>query len=185
MEKGIIMMDMKNLKSIMEKGLEKNLVGKNIIESQYINYEVISEIDKPFNTYNYIGDIFFEGEFKDGERWNGKGVELNDNDNNLIPLDIFYSEGKIIQKKRKEFKVEFTKKEFFKKVKIIIEFKDGFINPIGKEISFDGKLLYKGEYSNEKRNGKGKEYNSNGELIFEGEFKDGKKWNRKRNKFKK
>ena len=42
----------------------------------------------------------------------------------------------------------------------------------GKELDrFDSnKVLFEGEYLNEKRNGNGKEYNKNGELIFEGEY---------------
>ena len=39
--------------------------------------------------------------------------------------------------------------------------------------SYNNKLLFEGEYSNGKRNGKGKVY-SNGELIYEGEYKNGK-----------
>ena len=40
-----------------------------------------------------------------------------------------------------------------------------------------GKLIYEGEYLNEKRNGKGKEYINKNELIFEGEFFNDKRWN--------
>ena len=36
--------------------------------------------------------------------------------------------------------------------------------------------LFKGEYSNGKRNGKGIEYNQNNELGFEGEYLNGKRW---------
>ena len=44
----------------------------------------------------------------------------------------------------------------------------------GKEYnSYNDKLLFEGEYLNEKKNGKGKEYYYNGELIFEGEYKNG------------
>ena len=41
---------------------------------------------------------------------------------------------------------------------------------------YNDQILFKGEYSNGKRNGKGKEYNEDGKLIFEGEYLDGKKW---------
>ena len=42
--------------------------------------------------------------------------------------------------------------------------------------SYDDSLIFEGEYSNGKRNGKGKEYNEEGKLIFEGEYLNGKKW---------
>ena len=45
---------------------------------------------------------------------------------------------------------------------------------IGKEYNaYTNELLYEGEYSNGKRNGKGK-VDYNGELIYEGEYKNGK-----------
>ena len=42
--------------------------------------------------------------------------------------------------------------------------------------SYNDRLIFEGEYSNGKRNGKGKEYNEEGKLIFEGEYLNGKKW---------
>ena len=46
-------------------------------------------------------------------------------------------------------------------------------NGKGKEYFSDGKLIYEGEYLNDKRNGKGKQYNYNGKLIYEGEYSNG------------
>ena len=43
--------------------------------------------------------------------------------------------------------------------------------------SYNDKILFEGQYSNENKNGKGKEYNVKGNLIFEGVYYDGKKWN--------
>ena len=43
--------------------------------------------------------------------------------------------------------------------------------------NYNGKLIFQGEYLNDKKNGKGKEYNNNGKLIFEGEYLNGKRWN--------
>ena len=42
--------------------------------------------------------------------------------------------------------------------------------------SYSHKLIFEGEYSNGKRNGRGKEYNEDCELIFIGEYLNGKKW---------
>ena len=48
-------------------------------------------------------------------------------------------------------------------------------NGKGKEyIMNSSKLLFEGEYKNNKRNGKGKEYYDNGNLKFEGEYLNGK-----------
>ena len=47
-------------------------------------------------------------------------------------------------------------------------------NGIGRIYNFNNQLLFEGEYSNKKKNGKGKEYLF-GRLLFEGEFKDGKR----------
>ena len=45
----------------------------------------------------------------------------------------------------------------------------------GKEYNvFNDKLIFEGEYSNGKRNGKGKEYDNYGRLIFKGEYLNGK-----------
>ena len=47
---------------------------------------------------------------------------------------------------------------------------------MGKEYDISSNImLFEGEYSNGKRNGKGKEYNSYGGLIFEGEYSNGKR----------
>ena len=39
-------------------------------------------------------------------------------------------------------------------------------------------LIFEGEYSYGKRNGKGREFNSNGELVYEGEYLNGEKLNK-------
>ena len=49
--------------------------------------------------------------------------------------------------------------------------------------SLNDKLIFEGQYKNNKRNGKGKEYNENGKLIFDGEYLDGKKWKGKYYKY--
>ena len=42
--------------------------------------------------------------------------------------------------------------------------------------SYNNQIIFEGEYSNGKRNGKRKEYNEEGDIIFEGEYLNGKKW---------
>ena len=58
------------------------------------------------------------------------------------------------------------------------EYSKGKRNGKGKEYNKDGYTIFEGEYLNGKRNGKGKEYNENG-IAFEGEYLKGKKWNGK------
>ena len=44
-----------------------------------------------------------------------------------------------------------------------------------KIYNYDDRILFEGEYSNSKINGRGKEYNEKGKLIFEGEYENGKR----------
>ena len=44
-----------------------------------------------------------------------------------------------------------------------------------KEYSYNGDIIFEGEYLNGKRNGKGKEYDDI-KLIFEGEYRNGERW---------
>ena len=58
------------------------------------------------------------------------------------------------------------------------EYSNGKKNGKGKEYLFE-KLIFEGEYSNGKKNGKGKSYTTEGKLLFEGEYLNGKEWNGK------
>ena len=58
------------------------------------------------------------------------------------------------------------------------EYSDGKKNGKGKEYVFN-KLKYEGEFLKGKRNGKGKEYDDDDNLEFSGEYLNGKKWNGK------
>ena len=60
------------------------------------------------------------------------------------------------------------------------EYKNEKRNGKGKEYDYyTKKIIFDGEYIDNKRNGIGKEYDKNGVLRFKGEFKEGKKWNGK------
>ena len=54
------------------------------------------------------------------------------------------------------------------------DYSKGKRNGKGKEYDYDGALIYEGDYSNGKRNGKGKEYEF-GTLVYEGEYFRGKR----------
>ena len=103
--------------------------------------------------------LVFEGEYLNGNKWNGIGYEIDSNKSYELKngkgyfIHYFWIESNII------FKGEYI---------------NGKPNGKGKEYD-DGKLVFEGEYLNGKRNGKGKEYNKEGEIIFEGEYSNGKR----------
>ena len=104
--------------------------------------------------YNYDGTMIFEGIFKNGKRWSGKGY---DGKNNIV-YEIKYGKGLI--KDYQDNKVFTFEGEYL----------NGEKNGKGKEYYFDGKLKFEGQFLEDQKNGKGKEYDDNGNLIFEGEF---------------
>ena len=89
--------------------------------------------------------LLFEGEYLNGQRWNGKEYEYNDGWN------------------------------CYGKLKFEIECLNGERNGKGKEYDDNGRLIFEGEYLNGKRNGKGKKYDKYGRIIFEGEYLNGEK----------
>ena len=98
------------------------------------------------------GELIFEGEFRDGEMWNGNGKK-----------EFFEGEFKNGKMWNGKFcgKYQENNTRYLKSGEGYIKFFDNY-----------GDLLFEGEYKNGERNGKGKEYFNN-ELEFEGEYKDG------------
>ena len=155
--------------------------------------------------------LIFEGEFKNDKK-NGKGKEYYESNGKILFEDTYlngkrhgegieyYSDGKIKFEGEYSngYKIEGKGYGYFGKVCFELDRN-------GKGIEYDnfyGKLIYEGEFLNEKKNGKGKEYDiisgtlkfdgeykddrlhgkvkkydKNGKIIFEGEYKEGKKWN--------
>ena len=109
---------------------------------------------KEFN----FGNLIFEGEFLNGEAWNGKGFDKNGN----IAYEL---------KDRKGFVKEY---DYGNHLIFEGEYLNGKKFAKGKEYK-GGKVIYEGEFSNGLRNGKGKEYDDNGNLIFEGEYYKGER----------
>ena len=120
-------------------------------------------------------ELIFEWEYLNGERWNGKGYDINGN--KVLEIENGIGKGKEYNFYGKlEYEGEYIngirngKGKEYKGDKIIFE--GEFIkwkrkNGIIKEYSYDDILLYEGEYLNWERNGKGKEYEkNNGRLIF-------------------
>ena len=135
-----------------------------------------------------LGEVLFEGEYKNGFRkkgreyihgkleyvgeylynrkFNGKGY----NENGNIIYELINGNGNV-----KEYRYD----------KLIFEgeYLNGERNRFGKEYKYD-KLIFEGEYLNGKRwNGKGIEYARNCSIKFDGEYLNGKKWNGKLYKY--
>ena len=129
--------------------------NKVLFEGEYLN----GKRNGKGKEYDRYGNIVFEGEYFNGKR-HGKGKKVR---GDQLKFEGVFANGYIIEGKGYDFngKLEFDLQ------------KDGKL----KEYSY-GKLKYKGDSKNGKRNGKGKEY-SDGKLIFEGEFLNGKQWNGK------
>jgi len=142
------------------KGKEYYFNGNLRFEGDYLNGK---RNGKGKEYYDDCHKIIFEGEYKNGLRWNGKGY---DNNNNVVYelkngngyVKEYYSNGKL------EFEVEYLNGNKHGKI---------------EEYYSDGNMEFEGEYFNGYRNGKGREYNYDGNLEFEGEFFYGKRWNGK------
>jgi len=164
-------------------GKGKEYGNSKIFEGEYLNGEKNGQ-GKEYD--NFKNTLIFEGEYKNGRR-NGKGKEYDDNGKLKFEGDYLYGykiKGKYYIDGILEFEGEYNYekkwngKGYDEKRNIIYELNNG--NGTVKEYDYyKGKLMFKGEYINGKRNGKGAEYNYDGKLIFVGEYYDGKKWNGK------
>ena len=143
--------------------------------------------DGEIKEYNYDGKLVFEGEYKNGKRWNGN---INEYIRDNLKLEGVYIEGK---KEGKE--IWYNKKG---KIEGIYYFENGEYTDIFEKYYDDGQLKLEGNIQTDEvkeyhRNGKvkfegkysfltnkrleGKEYNNKGNLEFEGLYNDDKKWN--------
>ena len=132
--------------------------------------------------YNSEGKLEFEGDYLNGQRWNGKGYNKND----IMNFQIVDGCGKGIEYNNDELNIIFPFYLFYHlnillqiysycKLECKKEFLNTKRNRKGKEYNYYGKLEYEGEYLNGRRNGKGKEYYNNGKLEYEGEYLNGKR----------
>ena len=105
--------------------------------------------------------IFFEGEYLNGKKWNGKGFDKN---------------GEIIF----ELKDGTGKCQEYNNEGVLIfegEYINGEKHGKCKEYSNKDELIFEGEYINGKRNGKGKGHIIKDMAKFEGEYLNDKEWN--------
>ena len=118
------------------------------------------------------GKLKFQGEYKKGKKWNGKGYDL---DGNIIYELI---DGKGLFKKYEYH--PHTKNNF--NLLFEGEYLNGEKNGKGKEYEYynnDYFFSFEGEYKNGKKNGKGKNYYYNKKIKFDGEYKEGMEWDGK------
>ena len=106
------------------------------------------------------GQVQFEGEYKKGKKWTGKGYDINGN----LDYELKNGTGKI-----KEY-------NYFDKLIFEGEYLNNLRHGKGKVYSkTNGQLIFEGEYLTGKKNGFGKEYYLNGQLFYEGEYLEGNK----------
>ena len=93
--------------------------------------------------YYFNGEIKFEGEYKNGKRWNGKGY------NKKGELEFELKNGNGIIKEYRDIMGNALEYE--------VEYKNGLKDGKGREYYYyTNKLIFEGEYKNDLRNGKGK-----------------------------
>ena len=125
--------------------------------------------------------MVFEGEYLNGKKWNGKGKEEYTCKDLIYEGEflngqitgkgtLFWTEGILI------FDGEFLNgKRWNGKGGIFLN----VIERYGSQNFGRDKVVFVGEYSNGKKNGKGKEFYFNDKIKFEGEYLDDLKWNGK------
>ena len=107
--------------------------GYLIYEGEYIN----DKRNGRGKEFDISGNITFEGEYKNGNRWNGKIKELIKPMYDEIEFEGEYINGErigIIKKYHYDGKLEFE-----------CEYKNDKRNGYGKEYKYNGKLLFEGE----------------------------------------
>ena len=118
--------------------------------------------------------LLFEGEYKNGKKWNGKGYDIYGNiifelNNGKGHIKIYFLNGDDLIKSREIniFEVKDQKKILYSEC----DYLNGELNGIFKKYFFSGKLMLEQEYKGGKKNGKIKEYYPDtDQLIFEGEY---------------
>jgi len=125
------------------------------------NQDQVGIININRKEYIYYRKLEYEGEFKNGKRWNGKGKE----NNSFLFFEGEYLNGRFLNGVIKLFNSKGN-----------ISFEGEYLNGERKGNKYDNDLNYilEGEYLDEKINGKRIEYDCKGNKIFEGNFQMGK-----------
>ena len=142
------------------KGKEYDYFGNLLYDGEYLKGERHGEGKEYYYTNR---GIRFDGQFKNGKRWTGKGYDLN----GVLIYEIKGGKGHL-----KEYLNTIDERLMYDG-----EYLNGLKNGKGKEYNTSNRCLkYEGEFYNGVRHGKGKAYNRSAILKYEGEFFFGKKW---------
>ena len=154
--------------------------GENIIfEGEYLNG--LKEGNGKVFFIDKEKKLIFEGVYRNGKRWNGKGYDIDGtlsyelkNGKGFVE-EYDYINKHLIYQGDYLNGVKNGQGRKFSFIGLIFEgeFNKGIIMGKGKEYEQDD-IIFEGEYINGNRYGLGKEYD-NGNLIFEGEYINGKR----------
>ena len=161
------------------KGVEYNERGNVIFEGEYIDNQKWNGFEKEYD--EDTGNLILICEYKNGKK-EGKREEYDKYTGQLLFKGIYLNgkkngkceEYKLILKEKNNFKNDYSPYSY--KSKLIKIFSGEYSNGErvkGREYNYDEKLVYEGEYLNDKKNGKGKTYDENGKLKYDGEYLNG------------
>ena len=160
-------------------GKGKEYFGKIEYEGDFLNGEKHGKGIEFFNNNYEPRKLFFEGEYLNGLKWNGKGYD----EDGKVAFELNEGNGVVKEFNINTFKLMFEgeykngkrngngRELYDKTLRFEGKFLDG--KRIGKGIEYNSsgdKIIFEGEYLNDKKNGKGREYSEKGNLIFEGEY---------------
>ena len=167
---------------------EYNDIGILIFEGEYLNCQA-NGYGKEYNGSK--GKLEFEGEFKNGKKWNGKITKYNDYGN--LVLDAYYQNG-IINGKVKEWDInkncifdgEYLNGKKWNSKLIEYKFSETsyqcekiyyeYINGKKIEYTYNDENILKKQIENDCGKIIGKEFYKNGQLKYEGEYKGLSEW---------
>ena len=118
--------------------------------------------------YDYINHELFEGEYKNGEKYNGILKIYFDDINYLLKKEIEIKNGKLTGKG----------KEYYgnKRLKYEGNYLDGKFSGLGiLYYEYSGHINYNGEFKEGMKHGEGKEFDKIGNLIYQGKFVNGER----------
>ena len=136
----------------------------NISQFSYVN----GKIEGNVVIYDFINHELFEGEYKNGKKFNGKLKTYFDDISNILKREVEIKNGEI----------EGKGKEYYgnKRLKYVGTYKNGKFNGDGiLYYEFFGYIKYIGEFKNGMKNGFGKEYDKMGNLIYQGKYYNDKR----------